>query len=43
MCGPDGKVLYPKQGSLDILELRGTILANLPFDYEGFNRYWAGE
>jgi hypothetical protein len=43
MCGPDGKVLYQKQGSLDILELRSTILAILPSDYEGFNRYWAGQ
>ncbi|HTZ83509.1 MAG TPA: redoxin family protein [Candidatus Acidoferrales bacterium] len=40
LIGPDGKVLYQKQGSLDILELRRTILANLPSDYEGFNRYW---
>ena len=43
LIGPDGKVLYQKQGSLDILELRRTILANLPSDYEGFNRYWAGQ
>lgn len=38
---PDGRVLYKKQGSVDILELRRTILANLPSDYEGFNRYWS--
>jgi peroxiredoxin len=37
----DGKVLYRKQGSVDILELRRTILANLPSDYEGFNKYWS--
>jgi len=36
----DGKVLYKKQGSVDVLELRRTILANLPSDYPGFNRYW---
>jgi len=42
LIAPDGKVLYQKQGSLDILELRRTILANLPSDYEGFDRYWAG-
>lgn len=36
----DGKVLYKKLGSVDILELRRTILANLPSDYIGFNRYW---
>jgi peroxiredoxin len=40
LLGPDGKVLYKKLGSADILELRRTILANLPSDYIGFNRYW---
>jgi peroxiredoxin len=40
LIGPDGKVLYQKQGSVDILELRRTILANLESDYEGFNHYW---
>lgn len=41
LIAPDGKVLYKKQGSIDILELRRTILGNLPSDYEGFNRYWS--
>jgi peroxiredoxin len=41
VIAPDGKVLYQKQGSVDILELRRVILANLPSDYEGFNRYWS--
>ncbi len=41
LISPDGQVLYKKQGSVDILELRRTILANLPSDYEGFNRYWS--
>src|SRR5580698_1977679 len=41
LIAPDGKVLYRKQGTVDILELRRTILANLPSDYEGFNRYWS--
>lgn len=41
LIAPDGRVLYKKQGSIDILELRRTILANLPSDYEGFNRYWS--
>jgi peroxiredoxin len=41
LLGPDGKVLYQKLGPLDILELRRTILANLPSDYIGFNQYWA--
>ena len=36
----DGKVLYKKLGSVDILELRRTILANLPAEYSGFNQYW---
>jgi len=40
LLGPDGKVLYKQMGSVDILELRRTILANLPSDYIGFNRYW---
>jgi len=36
----DGKVLYKNMGSVDILELRRTILAALPSDYIGFNKYW---
>jgi peroxiredoxin len=36
----NGKVLYKKLGSVDILELRRTILAYLPSDYSGFNNYW---
>jgi peroxiredoxin len=43
LIAPNGKVLYQKQGSVDILELRRTILANLPSDYEGFNQYWSGQ
>jgi len=39
----DGKVLYKNLGSIDILELRRTILANLPSDYIGFNRYWQAD
>lgn len=41
LLAPDGKVLYREQGSVDILKLRRTILANLPSDYEGFNQYWS--
>lgn len=41
LIAPDGKILYQTQGSVDILELRRTILANLASDYEGFNRYWS--
>lgn len=36
----DGRILYKNLGSVDILELRRTILANLPSDYIGFNQYW---
>jgi peroxiredoxin len=36
----DGKILYRRIGSVDMLELRRTILAYLPSDYIGFNRYW---
>ena len=36
----DGRVLYKSLGSVDILELRRTILLNLPSDYIGFNHYW---
>jgi peroxiredoxin len=36
----DGTVLYKNMGSVDILELRRTILAALPSDYIGFNKYW---
>jgi peroxiredoxin len=36
----DGKILYKNLGSVDMLELRRTILANLPSDYIGFNQYW---
>jgi peroxiredoxin len=43
LIAPDGKVLYQRQGTIDILELRRTILANLPSDYTGFNRYWVGQ
>jgi peroxiredoxin len=43
LIAPDGKVLYQKQGDVDILELRRTILASLPSDYVGFNKYWSGQ
>ncbi|WP_263354586.1 redoxin domain-containing protein [Acidicapsa acidisoli] len=39
----DGKVLYKKLGSVDMLELRRTILANLPSAYIGFNQYWQSQ
>jgi len=36
----DRKVLYKSLGSVAILELLRTILANLQSDYTGFNQYW---
>ena len=42
LLAPGGKVLYQKQGEVDILELRRAILANLPDpDYLGHRAYWA--
>jgi peroxiredoxin len=38
----DGKVLYKQMGTVDILELRRTILANVASEYVGFNEYWKG-
>jgi hypothetical protein len=40
LLGADGKVLYRALGSVDVLELRRKILAAMPSDYIGFNRYW---
>jgi peroxiredoxin len=40
LLSEDGKVLYKQLGSVDLLELKRTILANLPSDYKGFNQYW---
>jgi thiol-disulfide isomerase/thioredoxin len=42
LLSPEGRVLYQKQGDVDILELRRVILANLPdSDYIGHRAYWA--
>jgi peroxiredoxin len=43
LLGPNGVVLYSSLGSVDILDLRRKILAAMPSDYIGFNRYWSGE
>jgi peroxiredoxin len=40
LLGSDGKVLYSSLGSVDMLELRRKILAAMPSDYIGFNKYW---
>ena len=42
LMAPGGKVLYEKQGELDMLELRRIILGYLPDpDYIGHRAYWA--
>lgn len=42
VIAPGGKVLYQKQGEVDILEVRRTILANLENEtYVGHPAYWA--
>ena len=42
VIAPGGKLLYEKQGEVDILELRRIILGNLPDpDYIGHRAYWA--
>jgi len=43
LISADGKVLYEQMGSVDILELRRTILANVDSEYIGFNKYWKGD
>jgi len=40
LIAEDGKVLYRREGEVDLLELRRTILANLHTDYSGFREYW---
>jgi peroxiredoxin len=42
VLAPDGKVLYQKEGKLDILDLRRAILANMPDtrSYIGQQAYW---
>jgi peroxiredoxin len=41
LIGPDGRVLYREQGSIDFLKLRRLILASFPNDdFVGQNAYW---
>lgn len=43
LVGPDGKVLYKEQGSLDIQKVRRLILASFPDDdFVGQHAYWSG-
>ncbi|HPT28581.1 MAG TPA: TlpA disulfide reductase family protein [Bryobacteraceae bacterium] len=42
LIAADGRIVYQKQGEIDILDLRKAILANLPdSDYVGHRAYWA--
>jgi thiol-disulfide isomerase/thioredoxin len=44
VLAPGGKVIYQKEGELDILELRRIVLGNLPDpDYIGHRAYWAAK
>jgi len=43
LLSSDGKVLYKTVGTVDLLKLRRTILANVPAEYAGFTRYWQSE
>jgi thiol-disulfide isomerase/thioredoxin len=43
LIAPGGKILYQHPGDIDFLELRRTILANMPADYIGFQKYWTPE
>jgi peroxiredoxin len=40
LLAPGGKVLYNTMGSVDQVELRRKILASVPAEYEGFQKYW---
>ena len=40
LLAPGGKVLYSTMGSVDQIELRRKILASVPAEYEGFQKYW---
>jgi peroxiredoxin len=40
LIAKDGTVLYRREGEVDLLALRRTILANLHTDYSGFREYW---
>ena len=42
LIAPDGKVVYKKEGEVDMLKVRRLILANLPdSQYVGHRAYWA--
>jgi thiol-disulfide isomerase/thioredoxin len=44
LIAPDGKVIYRREGEVNLLELRRIILANLPDGgFPGNSAYWAGK
>ena len=43
LIAPSGKIVYERQGDIDFLELRRTILGNMPAGYNGFQKYWTPE
>lgn len=43
LLAADGSVLYKTLGSVNLLEMRRKILAAMPSDYIGFNKYWASD
>ena len=40
LLAPGGKVLFSTTGSVDVLQLHRKILASVPAEYDGFQRYW---
>jgi peroxiredoxin len=40
LLAPGGEVLFSTTGSVDMLELRRKILASVPAEYIGFQKYW---
>jgi thiol-disulfide isomerase/thioredoxin len=40
LLSPQGEVLYRKEGALDVRDLRRHILASIPADNAGFQKYW---
>jgi len=40
LLAPGGEVLFTTTGSVDLLQLHRKILASVPAEYEGFQRYW---
>jgi len=43
LLSDEGRVLYKTVGTVDLLKLRRTILANVPAEYDEFKQYWKTE